>query len=142
MLLDARERVQEGWCQGASALDERKRPVNPWLDGACQWSVAGALVHSWAIQLAAEGPKAARSFERANLALLAAIGGVPPKTWNDTPGRTKEDAVAAFSRAFDRTHPKPGNRRRNRDAGIVDAAHRHRENSRARPRLRRVATEG
>jgi hypothetical protein len=141
MLLEARERVREGWCQGASALDERGRPVNPWLDDACRWSVAGALVHAWAIQLAAEGPKAARSFERANLALLAAIGGVPPKTWNDTPGRTKEAAVAALSRAFDRTRTKRTSGRRTRNTTIVGVAQQRVEKSAARPRSMPAAAD-
>lgn len=101
MLREARALVTRGWCQGASGEDGDGNAIEPWSSAACRWSIAGALVAVWAYRRRASYKRedAIAAFQRANLALLAAVG--PLRAWNDAPGRTREDAVTAFDRAIE-----------------------------------------
>jgi hypothetical protein len=50
ILGSAQELVASGWCQGATARDERGEEVAPWSQDACTWSAAGAIAAAWRAQ--------------------------------------------------------------------------------------------
>jgi hypothetical protein len=94
MLADAYELVVSGWCQGSGAQDEMGRPIEPSSAFARRWSAAGALERVW--RRGFDDPDVALdAFERANLALAAAIKDVPQK-WNDAPERTLDHVLEAL----------------------------------------------
>jgi len=95
MLADAFELVQSGWCQGVSAQDEMGRAIEPSSAFARAWSATGALERVWR---RANLDDALEAFERANLALAAAVKDVPER-WNDRPDRTREQVLEALASA-------------------------------------------
>jgi hypothetical protein len=98
MLADAYELVVGGWCQGSSAQDEMGRAIEPSSAFARRWSAAGALERVW--RRGFEDPDVALdAFERANLALAAAVKDVPQK-WNDAAERTTDDVLDALQDAM------------------------------------------
>jgi hypothetical protein len=101
MLVEARALVARGWCQQEAALDAAGEPVEPASSTACRWSIAGALSVVWENWRSAGKPaeRVSRGFEMAVLAIAAVIGDVDP--WNDAPGRTQADVLAALDRAHE-----------------------------------------
>jgi hypothetical protein len=97
MLADAFELVRSGWCQGMTAQDEMGRAIEPSSAFARAWSADGALERVWR-RTALDDELALEAFERANLALTAAIGGVPAR-WNDAADCTQERVLDALSLA-------------------------------------------
>jgi hypothetical protein len=97
MLCDAYGLIFSGWCQGAGAVDEMGRPIEPSSAFARRWSVAGALERIWRRSVG-DQDKALEAFERANLALAAAVRDVPQR-WNDEPGRARDEVLASLRRA-------------------------------------------
>jgi hypothetical protein len=97
MLADAFELVRSGWCQGMSAQDEMGRAIEPSSAFARAWSANGALERVWR-RTGLDDEFALEAFERANLALAAAIGDVPAR-WNDAVDCTKERVLDALSLA-------------------------------------------
>ena len=97
MLRDAHGLIESGWCQGAGAVDEMGRPIEPSSAFARRWSAAGALERVWR-RSDEDQDEALEAFERANLALAAAVRDVPQR-WNDDAGRTQDDVLAALTRA-------------------------------------------
>jgi hypothetical protein len=93
MIAAARERVVDGWCQGAFAQDTDGRAVGPGSYDARRWSMLGALLASWD-----GGPD---ELGRAVTSLHAATEQSPLEVWNDRRGRTQMDVVAAFDRAIE-----------------------------------------
>jgi hypothetical protein len=102
MLHEARALVARGWCQGATGEDDDGNAIEPWSSAARRWSTVGALVAVWADRRRASHDRddAIAAFQRANLALLAAVDG-QFRSWNDAPGRTREHVVTAFDRAIE-----------------------------------------
>jgi hypothetical protein len=97
MLLGAHEFILDGWCQGMSAQDELGRAIEPSSAFARRWSAPGAIERVWRrMPLGVDG--ALTAFERANLALSAAVHDVPQR-WNDALGRTKEEVLDALVQA-------------------------------------------
>ena len=94
MLADAYELVRSGWCQGMSAQDEMGRAIEPSSAFARAWSASGALERVWR-RTTLDAELALEAFERANLALAAAIKDVPSR-WNDESGRTRERVLEAL----------------------------------------------
>ena len=113
MLADAYELVVSGWCQGAGAKDELGRSIEPSSAFARRWSIVGALERVWR-RSSADPDAALDAFERANLALAAAVKAVP-QAWNDLPERTRDDAFAALVEA--RSFLGPGN---SAPAGLIE----------------------
>jgi hypothetical protein len=97
MLGDAYELVMGGWCQGCSAQDEMGRPIEPSSAFARRWSAPGALERVWR-RSADDADIALEAFERANLALAAAVKEVP-ETWNDAGARTLAEVLDALQEA-------------------------------------------
>ena len=103
MLADAFDLVRSGWCQGMSAQDEMGRAIEPSSAFARAWSANGALERVWR-RTALDVELALEAFERANLALTAAVGDVPAR-WNDAADCTKERVLDALSRAASLVRP-------------------------------------
>ena len=99
MLADAYDLVRSGWCQGTSAVDEMGRALEPSSAFARRWSAPGALERVWR-RMPENGDLALEAFERANLALAAAVRQVPQE-WNDGRERTCEEVLGALARAQD-----------------------------------------
>jgi hypothetical protein len=97
MLSEAYELVLSGWCQGTTAQDEMGRAIEPSSAFARRWSAAGALERVWKRMPLDEGINI-EAFERANLALAAAVKDVPQR-WNDRGGRTRTDVLDALEDA-------------------------------------------
>jgi hypothetical protein len=93
-MAEARERVATGWCQGAVAQDEDGRAVGPGSSDARRWSMLGALLASWDGGPVEELGQAVTSLHRSTEQS-------PLEVWNDRPGRTQTDVVAAFERAIE-----------------------------------------
>lgn len=99
ILIQARNLVQDGWTQGASArssLGDNLGEVSMFSPSARRFCATGALGRA----VAEEGEDAA-----AHLAAEAIIcGSLDNKSsvieWNDTPGRTQADVVALFNKAI------------------------------------------
>lgn len=86
--------VGRGWCQGALAVDDDGRRVEPWSESARRWSPLGALLRTWY-----ESPSAdAEAFRIAYTALANATGG-RLEEWNAARWRTRRHVLSAFGRA-------------------------------------------
>ncbi len=97
MLVAAYDFVRSGWCQGAAALDECGRPIEPASAFARKWSALGALERAW--RRAPEEPGLAfEAFQSAKLALTAAVNDVP-QAWNDRPDRHESEVLSALAEA-------------------------------------------
>jgi hypothetical protein len=98
MLTAAYEFVRSGWCQGAAALDECGRAIEPASAFARKWSALGALERAW--RRAPEPPELTlEAFESAKLALTAAVNDVP-QAWNDSPDRHESQVLSALAEAI------------------------------------------
>jgi hypothetical protein len=93
LLVEARRRVQRGWCQRTAARDAAGRSVLPSDPAAASWSAAGAVMAAARRKGAPPAP-----FARAMAALSQAVG-AGPQGWNDQPERTAAEVVAALERA-------------------------------------------
>jgi hypothetical protein len=97
MLSDAYEFVLSGWCQGAEAVDEYGRPIEPASAFARRWSLLGGLKRAW--RRSPEPPDAAlEAFENAKRALTAAVNDVP-QVWNDRADRRQSEVLDALAEA-------------------------------------------
>lgn len=105
MLSDAYELVLSGWCQGAGARDELGRPIEPSSAFARRWSPSGALERVWR-RASGDPDEALEAFERANLALAAAIKDLPER-WNDAPVRTRAQVLDVLIDAHRFLAPSP-----------------------------------
>ena len=85
-----------GWCQGAEARDGSGRPVHPQSDRAVAWSASGAIYRASGFD---GTPEVRQQYERAVWRLAETVGAHPSK-WNDTPGRDRQDVLAALDRAL------------------------------------------
>jgi hypothetical protein len=103
MLADAYELVLSGWCQGMSAQDEEGRSIEPSSAFARRWSAPGALERVW--RRGDDGSASlVEAYERANLALSAAVRDVPQR-WNDAAGRRLDEVLDALALALQRVQP-------------------------------------
>jgi hypothetical protein len=97
MLADAYDLVLSGWCQGESAQDEMGRALEPSSAFARRWSLTGALERVWR-RASGDHAVVLQGFERANLALAAAVKDVPER-WNDASDRDKGQVLEALLEA-------------------------------------------
>ena len=94
LLTESASLVGRGWCQGALALDNSGRRVEPWHESATRWSPLGALLRAWY-----RSPKGdLEAFRLAYNALATATGG-RLEAWNAAPWRTQRHVLNAFGRA-------------------------------------------
>jgi hypothetical protein len=100
ILVDARGRVQQGWCHGVDARDARGRRCAPWHPDARSWSVLGSLVASEGGDADVRAHASGAELGNAVSLLAEAVGSSSLQVWNDEPGRTQEEVLAAFDRAL------------------------------------------
>jgi hypothetical protein len=94
MMVEARERVATGWCQGAVAQDKVGRAVGPGSSDAKRWSMLGAL-------LASRDGRPVEELRQAVTSLHTWTEQSPLEVWNDRPERTQTDVLAAFERGIE-----------------------------------------
>ena len=95
LLTEARARIARGWTQGANARNAAGGVTLAWAEEAVCWDTMGAVAcrdDDWT------------TAEPAWAALRAAVGGETwVAEWNDAPGRTREDVLALYDRAIERS---------------------------------------
>jgi hypothetical protein len=104
VLKNGRDLVTQGWTQGASARDRKGRAVHPWSAEARSWSILGAIVCGDETH---QGRVPIERLADAVMLVAASVDTASLNDWNDKPGRTQAEALAAF------------------DAAIASAAERH-----------------
>lgn len=95
LLQAARGLIVQGWTQGAYARDYNERITPYGGPSACKFCMSGAVAH-----LLGGGAVHSAEFINALRALRCAIDW-PVAAWNDTPGRTQDEVLAAFDRAIE-----------------------------------------
>lgn len=99
-LLDVRELIESAWTQKAEARTVGGVPIDPWKPGAVSWSLLGALVAVYDRRVRSEGEVLAAGSLRAACGRLADVVDCDLLTeWNDLPGRTQEEVLAALAEA-------------------------------------------
>ena len=102
--MNGRELVAQGWSQGADARDMDQRPVHPWSSEARSWSVLGAIICGDSTR---QGRVPIDRLAEASVILAGAVDATSLSTWNDQPGRTQAEAVAAFDAALASAAERP-----------------------------------
>ena len=103
MLADAYELVLSGWCQGSAAQDAEGRSIEPSSAFARRWSAPGALERVWR-RTSDGGADVLEAYQRASLALAAAVRDVPQR-WNDDVDRRLDEVLDALALAVGRLRP-------------------------------------
>lgn len=106
IVAEATGRVLTGWCQGSIAQNEDGDAVDALSSDARRWSTLGALIASW-------GGGPVKDLRRAVAAVHASIEQEAAlEVWNDRPGRSHDEVVAAFERAISSLTGSPAEARR------------------------------
>lgn len=92
LLKRALKKVERGWTQGPFAVDREGRSVSVKSPAACRWCLDGAL-------MAAAGGEG-DNYQKARDFIIKAINDDRWISWNEEPGRTKRQVIAAFKRAI------------------------------------------
>lgn len=93
MLNAAADLCERGWTQKASAINDQGDRVDPWDNEATAWCALGALCVAGGAERA-EWEQALKS--------VVDVTGYLLTYWNDQPGRTQEEVVAALRAAAER----------------------------------------
>ena len=104
VLENGRELVAQGWSQGADARDSDHDPVHPWSSEARSWSVLGAIVCGDETR---RGRVPIDQLATAAILLAHAVDTPSLSKWNDQPGRTQAEALAAFDAALASAAERP-----------------------------------
>jgi hypothetical protein len=104
ILENGRALVAQGWTQGASARDREGNAVHPWSADARSWSILGAIICG---DESHQGRTGIGQLAETVMEVADAIGTASLNRWNDEPGRTQEDALAAFDAATASAAPRP-----------------------------------
>jgi hypothetical protein len=106
LLIAAREKLISGWCQGyfcedknGAGIDRKGQPIDPRSNVAVSFCLVGALQACEALQ---KDQKGHTPEYNAACTLLAEHIKFSPGTWNDTPGRTKEEVLAVITAVIER----------------------------------------
>ena len=99
-LLDVRGLIESSWTQRAEARAADGSPIDPWKPRAVSWSLLGALVTVYDRRVRADGHGAAVGALASACARLAeVVDSDLLSAWNDAPGRTRDDVLAALEEA-------------------------------------------
>lgn len=90
ILKRARSLIAEGWCQGVSAQDANGHCTSVDSVHAVKWCIDGAFCASAGVGYLEAIKCLSRAFDSPQSIIL----------WNDTPGRTQAEVLAAFDRAI------------------------------------------
>jgi hypothetical protein len=99
ILVQTRERLETGWCQGADARDGAGAAVDPWSDRARSWSLLGALV-AVTDPLAPLGNARLGALRRALAALAEFVVEPSLAEWNDAEARTHANVISVLDEAL------------------------------------------
>lgn len=88
----ARKKIKQGWCQGSGAKSAFGSVVSFNSVHASRWCAAAA------IDISCDYTPGA--FTRAREIMVSMLGVDNLAAWNDTPGRTQAEVLAAFDRAI------------------------------------------
>jgi hypothetical protein len=102
--MNGRELVAQGWSQGADARDIDQQPVHPWSSEARSWSVLGAIICGDSTH---QGRVPIDRLAEATVLLADAVDTPSLSKWNDKPGRTQAEALAAFDAALASAAERP-----------------------------------
>jgi hypothetical protein len=91
VLKRAKERIERGWCRGQFAVNAHNEPVSELSQEACRWCTSGAF---YAVCNDMDERNMARDVFR------KVIDDENITRWNDSPGRTKREVLAAFDKAI------------------------------------------
>ena len=94
LLWRARAKIEQGWCQGASAQTSEGKPTMAGSCDASRWCMSGALEAATRVLDSDEAAK------RAHAALRWSIQRNNLEVWNDVEGRTRADVLNAYNRAI------------------------------------------
>jgi hypothetical protein len=101
VLIAARGLIAKGWTQGFAARDVAGQSVEPWSSpSACSWCIVGALNVACGTDVSETYDGLARR-KAAFESLEPFVGCEDWLFWNDTPGRTQAEVLAAFDRAIE-----------------------------------------
>ena len=95
ILVAARAKIAQGWCQGAYAKDAKGEATESLSPDAERWCSAGAIT-------ASTGANDFFAREAARDAFVKAIDAGNLALWNDAPGRTQAEVLAVFDEAIRR----------------------------------------
>jgi hypothetical protein len=110
LLAHARTLISASWTQHTEARAADGRPVEPWDSSAVEWSLLGALVAGYEHMLRSEGQRAAlEAVVSACVVLASVVDSDSLPGWNDVPGRTQADVLAALDEAATRPFPAAPN---------------------------------
>jgi hypothetical protein len=99
ILLQTRERLEAGWCQGADARDGSGAAVDPWSEKARSWSLLGALV-AVTDPLAPLGNARLGALRRALAAVAEFVVEPSLADWNDAEARTQANVIGMLDEAI------------------------------------------
>jgi len=102
--MNGRDLVVQGWSQGADARDSDQNPVHPWSSEARSWSILGSIVCGDETR---RGRVPIDQLACAAILLAHAVDTPSLSKWNDQPGRTQAQAVAAFDAALASAAERP-----------------------------------
>jgi hypothetical protein len=92
VLIEARKKVEQGWTQGVYARLANGTPASLTESDATCWCTSGAIYASLMPQTFA--------FEARRVFIDANDLAVGIAEWNDAPGRTQAEVLAAFDKAI------------------------------------------
>lgn len=99
VLVRARALVERGWCTGVEARDEHGNQCDESdSPSAVSWCMIGAVYRG------ARKEDDIALARKAARCLTATVGGLLDQ-WNDAPGRTQSEVLAAFDRAIEAARP-------------------------------------
>jgi hypothetical protein len=94
VLVKARAKIEQGWTQGTFARNGNQEYVYPTDSDAVSWCVRGAICVVVVEETEDLGFRARRLLASANQITEGLA------VWNDTPGRTQAEVLAAFDKAI------------------------------------------
>ena len=93
--------IEQGWTQMAVALDADGQAVSTVHDDACKWCASGALVRATVAYNGAQDEATGRAGFEATERFRWQTGERFIAPWNDRPGRTHAEVIAAFRAAIE-----------------------------------------
>ena len=100
ILTEAVALVSRSWCQGAAARDRKGRPVDFTSSEAYSFCALGAIERACGSHVKPGESPEQEQRRRLRMAVEDSLGlkGEGLASWNDRPGRTKEEVVLALER--------------------------------------------
>lgn len=98
ILKRTKEYLKKGWCQHSLAMTKDDKAVTVHDPEAIKWCLIGAIFRA-SDDIRNEFPET-RCHDRAPMSIIASLIKEPVPTWNDAPGRRKEDVLKLIETAI------------------------------------------